>query len=139
MYETSAERPASPTGGPEADVRVEPPWTGLPESVRSRLAETAAAALGALPVEDVPAPLRRLARYTPVKRAGLGRAALLTELESSSAFRATVVAWWDEHRSGELSPSAGDPLTAAAAAMLTGDPVAPDAVALAARRGEAAE
>jgi predicted RNA-binding protein with PIN domain len=136
MSDTSAEQPASPAGAPEADAVV---WSALPEAVRSRVAEVAAAVAGALPAEDVPAKLRRLARFTPAKRARLGRAALLAELESSAAFRSSVVAWWEEHRPGELSAAAGDPLTAAAAAVLTGDPAAPDAVALAARRGEAAE
>ena len=57
-----------------------------------------------------------------------------------AAFRAAVVAWWDEHRPGELAPSVGRPLAAAAAAVLVGGPGAPpEAVALAARRGEAVE
>src|SRR4051794_27557007 len=136
MSATSAEQPVSPAGTPEADGVV---WTALPEAVRSRVAEAAAAVVGALPTEDVPAPLRRLARFTPAKRARLGRAALLAELESSAAFRSAVVAWWEEHRPGELSAGVGDPLTAAAAAVLTAHPDAPDVVALAARRGEAAE
>jgi predicted RNA-binding protein with PIN domain len=107
--------------------------------VRSRIAEAAAAAVGALPIDDVPVPLRRLARFTPAKRARLGRPSLLSELESSGVFRAAVVAWWDEHRPGELAPTVADPLSAAAAAVLTGDPGAADAVAVAARRGEAVE
>jgi hypothetical protein len=92
-----------------------------------------------MPGDDVPVPLRRLARFTPAKRSRLGRAALLAEMEGSGAFRASVVAWWEEHRPGELTPSAADPLAAAAAAVLVADPGAADAVALAARRGEAVE
>ena len=92
-----------------------------------------------MPCDDVPVPLRRLARFTPAKRSRLGRAALLAEMEGSGAFRASVVAWWEEHRPGELTPSAADPLAAAAAAVLVADPGAADAVALAARRGEAVE
>ena len=86
-----------------------------------------------------PIPLRRLARFTPAKRSRLGRPTLLAELEASGAFRAAVVAWWDEHRPGELAPTVDDPLAAAAAAVPLADPAAADAVALAARRGEAVE
>jgi predicted RNA-binding protein with PIN domain len=139
----SAGAPACPdtTPAPSTDAAPSPAltWSSLPEPVRSRLAEAAAVAVGALPVDDVPIPLRRLARFTPAKRSRLGRTSLLAELEASGAFRAAVVAWWDEHRSGELAPSADDPLAAAAAAVLVADPGAAEAVALAARRGEAGE
>ena len=76
--------PAEPAGCPG------PAWSSLPEPVRSRLAEAASVAVGALPVDDVPIPLRRLARFTPAKRSRLGRPALLAELEASVAFRAAV-------------------------------------------------
>ncbi|MGD9526814.1 NYN domain-containing protein [Pseudonocardia sp.] len=114
-------------------------WDGLPEPLRARLADVAATAVGALPESDVPVPLRRLARFTPAKRARLGAALLLAELTSSAAFRATVLAWWAEHRPGELTVGADDPLTAAAAAVLAGDEKAADAVAATARRADAAE
>jgi predicted RNA-binding protein with PIN domain len=134
---------AGSTGDAPVDVPGDAPafarWGQLPEAVRSRLAEAAAVAVGALPVDEVPVPLRRLARFTPAKRARLGRPALLAELQSSRAFRAAVVGWWAEHRPGELAPTASDPLAAAAGAVLAGDPAAADAVARAARRGEAVE
>jgi len=130
-------RPDPSPGEPDAGPR--PAWSTLPEPVRSRLAEAASVAVGAMPVDEVPVPLRRLARFTPAKRSRLGRPALLTELESSGAFRAAVVAWWDEHRPGELAPTVDDPLAAAAAAVLVADPAAADAVARAARRGEEGE
>lgn len=114
-------------------------WSRLPEAVRSRLAATAAAALGPMPVAEVPVPLRRLARFTPAKRARFGAGVLVAELARSAAFRAAVVEWWQEHRPGELGRDADDPLTAAVAALLTGDPQVAAAVALAARRGEAGE
>lgn len=114
-------------------------WDSLPEPLRARLAEVAATAVGALPESDVPVPLRRLARFTPAKRARLGGAALLAELRSSAAFRAAVLAWWAEHRPGELTVGADEPLAAAAAAVLTGDESAARAVAAAARRADAAE
>jgi predicted RNA-binding protein with PIN domain len=114
-------------------------WARLPEPVRSRLADAAAAALGTMPATDVPSPLRRLARFTPAKRARLGSAALVTELASSAVFRAAVVAWWQDNRPDELTPAADDPVAAAAAALLAGDVAAADAVAAAARRAESGE
>jgi predicted RNA-binding protein with PIN domain len=112
-------------------------WGRLPDAVRSRLAELAATAVGSLPSSDVPVPLRRLARFTPAKRAKLGGPALTGELSSSAMFRAVVVAWWEEHRPGELTTAADDPVMAAAAALLNDDADAGEAVAAAARRGEA--
>jgi predicted RNA-binding protein with PIN domain len=143
MSDTPGDQPP-PLAGEQAGPDVPPTpavpvWSSLPEPVRSRLAEVAAVAVGALPVDDVPVRLRRLARFTPAKRSRLGRAALLAELEASGAFRAAVVAWWEEHRPGELAPTVDDPLAAAAAAVLLADPAAADAVAAAARRGEAGE
>jgi predicted RNA-binding protein with PIN domain len=114
-------------------------WARLPDAVRARLAEIAAAAVGGMPAAEVPVPLRRFVRFAPAKRAKLAGATLTAELASSSAFRAAVVAWWDEHRTGELSAAADDPLIAAAAAILLGDPSAEEMVAAAARRGEVVE
>jgi predicted RNA-binding protein with PIN domain len=115
-------------------------WATLPEPLRARLADAAATAVGELDVADVPHKLRRIAGFTPAKRAKLGRPALLAELAGSAAFRAAVMAWWDEHRPGELvADEAADPLTNAAAAVLGGDPNAADAVAATARRVEVGE
>src|SRR5918998_3734454 len=110
-------------------------WAKLPDPLRSRLAEVAATAVGSMPVTDIPVPLRRLARFTPAKRAKLGGSALTAELEASAAFRTAVVAWWEEHRPGELTTAADDPLMAAAAAILNDDPDAGEAVAAAPRPG----
>lgn len=125
-----------------ADDRTGVDWGRLPDAVCSRLAEVAATAVGGMPQAEVPVPLRRLARFTPAKRAKLGGGTILAELERSAIFRADVVAWWAEHRPGELSSSPdenSDPLTAAAAAVLIGDADAAEAVAAAARRGEVGE
>jgi predicted RNA-binding protein with PIN domain len=133
----------SASGPPEEGVAAASPgqvdWGKLPDALRSRLADLAATAVGAMPATDVPVPLRRLARFTPAKRAKLGGAALTGELEASAAFRTAVVAWWEEHRPGELTTAADDPLMAAAAALLNDDANAGEAVAAAARRGEAGE
>lgn len=114
-------------------------WSRLPEPLAARMAEVAAAAVGGMPEAEVPVPLRRLARFTPAKRAKLGGPALVAELRGSTAFRAAVVAWWDENRPGELHPGADDPLAAAAAAVLIEHATAGEAVRAAARRGEAVE
>lgn len=114
-------------------------WDRLPDPVRSRIAETAATALGELAAPDVPVRLRRFVRFAPAKRAKLAAAQLLGELATSTVFRASVVAWWDEHRTGELDIATDDGLTAAAAAVLRGVPQAASVVADAARVGEAAE
>ena len=128
-----------PAQGGAASSPAQVDWAKLPEALRSRLAELAATAVGAMPSTDVPVPLRRLARFTPAKRAKLGGGPLTAELEASAAFRTAVVAWWEDQRPGELTTSADDPLMAAAAAILNDDPDAGEAVAAAARRGEAGE
>lgn len=127
------------SGTPAADGGDPVEWSRLPEAVRGRLADVAATAVGGMPAVEVPVPLRRLARFTPAKRAKLGAPALLAELDSSTVFRTAVVAWWDEHRPGELAPDADDALTAAAAAVLVGDAAAAAAVAAAAHRGDVGE
>jgi predicted RNA-binding protein with PIN domain len=127
----------SPSTGAPSSGQVD--WSRLPDALRSRLAEIAATAVGAMPSVDVPVPLRRLARFTPARRAKLGGGALTAELEVSAAFRTAVVAWWEDQRPGELTTAADDPLMAAAAALLNDDPDAGEAVAAAARRGEAGE
>jgi predicted RNA-binding protein with PIN domain len=104
-------------------------WTELPEPVRARLAEAAAVTVGELPAAEVPAPLRRLARFTPGKRARLGARPLLGELHESPAFRTAVLAWWTEHRPGELTGPDLDPAGAAAGALLSGAPEAEELVA----------
>src|SRR5919109_506708 len=106
----------------------------LPDGVRTRLADLAATAVGSMPSVDVPVPLRRLARFTPAKRAKLGGQSLVAELSASAAFRTAVVAWWEEHRPGELTTAADDPYIAAAAALLNDDADAAEVVAAAARR-----
>jgi len=65
--------------------------TSLPEPVRGRVAALAAVALGALPAEEVPAALRRVARFTPAKRARLGAADLLAAVDADPLFRVRVL------------------------------------------------
>jgi len=42
----------------------------LPQPVRQRVVGWAAAALGAMPADDVPSTLKAVARFAPTKRAG---------------------------------------------------------------------
>jgi hypothetical protein len=85
-----------------------PGWRELPEPLRGRLAELAAAALGKLPTADVPQQLRPVARFAPAKRAKLGGTALLTMLEDAPRFRTAVLEWLREHRPDALNPNAED-------------------------------
>ncbi|MFP5020596.1 NYN domain-containing protein [Pseudonocardia phyllosphaerae] len=156
--------PSCPAGaGPTEDAAQPGPiteWPALPGPLRARLAEIAATALGGMTPPDVPAPLRRFAKFTPAKRARLGASALVGRLESDPVFRAAVVAWWAEHRPGELElpdaasgtapaspevpaaddllPAPVDTLDAAAVALLTGDPLASRRVAQAERTSDLA-
>jgi predicted RNA-binding protein with PIN domain len=109
-------------------------WTELPEPVRARLAEVASVAVGELPAVEVPPGLRRLAKFTPSKRARLGARALVGELKDSAAFRAAVLAWWDEHRPGELTGPDADPVGAAAGALLMAAPDLAERLAAVAER-----
>ena len=118
-------------------------WTALPDPLRARLAEAAATAVGGMDAADVPHALRRIAGFTPAKRAKLGGPALLAELARSAAFRAAVMAWWDEHRPGEL---VADPTTRPPTRSRPRPPPsspathdAADAVAATARRVEVGE
>ncbi|MBB3661191.1 MULTISPECIES: NYN domain-containing protein [Prauserella salsuginis group] len=114
-------------------------WRSLPEPVRDRLAELAAEALGTLPAADVPRQLRPVARFAPAKRASSGASALLTGLRESARFRTAVVEWTRTHRPDALDPAAGfdtDPVGAAAAALLLGQPDAATRVRDVAQRTE---
>ncbi|MDN5915617.1 MAG: NYN domain-containing protein [Pseudonocardia sp.] len=129
--------PVAPSGDPEP-AHAEP-WARLPDPLRGRLAEIAAAAVGGMPAVEVPQPLRRFARFTPAKRARLAGPVLCAELQDSAPFRTAVLAWWSEHRPGELETGVDDRLNAAAAALLTADPSTARLVAAAARHGELGE
>jgi predicted RNA-binding protein with PIN domain len=114
-------------------------WDGLPEAVRTRLAEIGADALGGMARVDVPQQLRPVARFAPAKRARLGGSALLAALRDSSTFRTAVVQWSREHRPAAVDPAAPDAVAAAAAAVLLGEGVAAHYVELVARRATEAQ
>lgn len=96
-------------------------WDALPEPVRGRLVDYAAAALSDLPRTDVPQRLRPVARFAPAKRARVAAAVLLGSLREAGTFRAAVVSWLAEHRPAALDVANEDRIAAAAAAVLVED------------------
>ena len=111
-------------------------WDGLPDPVRQRLAAFAAAALPGLAAAEVPPPVRPVARFAPAKRARLGAPVLVAGLRDFPAFRVAVAGWMREHRPEELTSGGTDPVTAASAAVLLGEPGAGERVAEVGRRAE---
>src|SRR5437764_10627104 len=138
------EPPEDPTGPSEAaaragtaEGRAEPSnWGELPEAVRERIAELAAAAIAKLPAADVPRQLRPVAKFAPAKRAKLGGTALLAGLGDSAQFRTAVIEWLREHRTDALDPNAADSVAGAAAAVLLGESGAAGRVRLVAENAE---
>lgn len=109
-------------------------FTELPDGLRARVADIAAAALGELPTVDVPQSLRQVARFAPAKRAQLGAAAILRALQERPSFRAALLRWCAEHRPDAIDQDANGAVAAGAAAVLLGDASAPHYVELVARR-----
>ena len=77
--------------GPSLQPGIERPGE-LPPIVRTRVIALADEALVAMDEDDVPASLRAIRRFTPVKRARLGAPTIGAALESDPAFRAAVQA-----------------------------------------------
>jgi predicted RNA-binding protein with PIN domain len=123
---------AQQSGG--RDVPVD--WDALPGPVKTRLADLAAAALGAMRAADVPVTLRPVVRFAPAKRAKLGLSALLAALRDSAVFRASVADWCRSNRSDAISLDHSDPVAVAAAAVLLDAPVAEHYAELVAFRTE---
>lgn len=95
----------------------------LPLPVRQRVVELAAEALGGLPLEEVPGPLRPFRGFTPAKRARLAGTPIATSLDGDAAFRLRVSACVRE-----VLPALADALTAGHAPPAA-DPVEVAAVA----------
>ncbi|MCW2781568.1 MAG: hypothetical protein JWR35_2017 [Marmoricola sp.] len=62
----------------------------LPDRVRTRLVAHAAEALGGLATDHLPASLKRVATFTPQRRARLGGTQIMTLLESDEDFRERI-------------------------------------------------
>jgi len=114
-------------GGTDNGIAGEPPGPEptLPEAVRGRVVALVAAAMTGLPLDEVPAPLRKVAQFTPSRRARLGGAAIATHLGADVLFRQRLAARVVE-AAGELGaavaagepPAAADPVEVAALAYL---------------------
>jgi predicted RNA-binding protein with PIN domain len=116
----------------------------LVEPARLQVLGLAAEVLGRLAAEDVPAPLRPIARFAPAKRQRLGAVALGAALDGDAEFR-TKVAETIEQTSPELvaavrdgaSTAAADPIDVAVVAYLCRPPGWQDALAAANARWSA--
>ncbi|MET7750973.1 NYN domain-containing protein [Micromonospora sp. NPDC005367] len=116
---TDAADPAADGGGaPE-------PEPVLPEPVRQRIVTLTAAVLPGLPADEVPVPLRRVAKFAPNRRARLGAPAIAAQLTADPLFRQRVSArvLTDAGDLGAAvvegtAPAAADPVEVAALAYL---------------------
>jgi predicted RNA-binding protein with PIN domain len=98
----------------------------LPDAVRQRVVALAAAALTSLPADEVPAVLRRVARFAPNRRARLGGPLIATQLATDTLFRQRLAAKVADD-AGELgaavaegaAPAAAEPVEVAALAYLS--------------------
>ncbi|MEV4822865.1 NYN domain-containing protein [Micromonospora sp. NPDC049274] len=107
-----------------ADPAVEPEPT-LPEPVRQRIVTLTATVLPTLPADEVPVPLRRVAKFAPNRRARLGAPAIAAQLTADPLFRQRVTARVLAD-AGDLgaaviegtAPAAADPVEVAALAYL---------------------
>jgi predicted RNA-binding protein with PIN domain len=96
--------------------------------------------VGTLRADEIPAPLRRVARFEPRRRARLAATPIATQLETDEAFRARVAEALCESQpelagalvSGAV-PAAADPVNVAALAYLIRPPGWPDRIEAARR------
>lgn len=110
--------PPSPEPEPE-------PEPILPEPVRQRIVALTAAVLPGLPGDEVPVPLRRVAKFAPNRRARLGAPVIAAQLAADPLFRQRVTARVLAD-AGDLgaavvegtAPAAADPVEVAALAYL---------------------
>lgn len=118
----SPEGASVPDGGVPADGLPEPV---LLEPVRQRVVTLAAAALAELTFDELPVPLRKVAKFAPPRRARLGGTMIATQLTADPIFRQRI-ALRVLAVAGELgkainegvSPAAADPVQVAALAYL---------------------
>jgi predicted RNA-binding protein with PIN domain len=113
----------------------------LTEPARAQVIALAAEVVGRLPADEVPAPLRAIARFTPAKRQRLGGAALAAALDTDEGFREAVGATVAESSPGLTAAvraggptAAADPVDVAIVAYLIRPDGWPDLLAAANRR-----
>lgn len=97
----------------------------LPEPIRQRVVAMAAAVLTALPNDEMPVSLRKVAKFAPNRRARLGGAVIAAQLTGDPLFRqrisGRVLADAGELGTavlGGMAPAAADPIEVAALAYL---------------------
>ena len=97
----------------------------LPDVVRSRVVSLAAEALGRLSVDQLPAPLKRVASFAPARRARLAGSQIASMLETDDKFRDRVatqvrveVPELAHALESGTTPAAADPVELAAVAYL---------------------
>ncbi len=123
---SSAAEPASTAplgaGASAAEFAPEP---HLPELIRQRVVALAAAVLTMLPADELPQPLRKVAKFAPNRRARLGGQTIAMQLSTDALFRQRIgeKAAADAGELGEAiasgtPPAAGDPAEIAALAYL---------------------
>ncbi|MGC5051835.1 NYN domain-containing protein [Micromonospora sp. DT48] len=113
-----ADAETTETGQPE-------PEPSLPEPVRQRIVSLTAAVLPSLPADEVPVPLRRVAKFAPNRRARLGAPVIAAQLAADPLFRqrvsARVLADVGDLGAAVVegtAPAAADPVEVAALAYL---------------------
>ncbi|MEU5935827.1 NYN domain-containing protein [Micromonospora sp. NPDC047187] len=117
---SGASDPTTTGDGPAAE-----PEPTLPEPVRQRIVTLTAAVLPTLPTDEVPVPLRRVAKFAPNRRARLGAPVIAAQLTADPLFRQRVTARVLAD-AGDLgaavvegtAPAAADPVEVAALAYL---------------------
>ncbi|MET8067812.1 hypothetical protein ABZS65_29725, partial [Micromonospora sp. NPDC005313] len=89
---SSAEEPVVGVPADEGTPPTVEPEPVLPEPVRQRIVTLTAAVLPGLPADEVPVPLRRVAKFAPNRRARLGAPAIATQLTADPLFRQRITA-----------------------------------------------
>jgi predicted RNA-binding protein with PIN domain len=123
---SSAAEPAFDAPVDAADFIPEP---ALPEAVRQRVITLVAGVLTALPLDELPITLRKVAKFAPNRRARLGAAAIASQLSTDPIFRQRIGARVMSD-AGELGsavssgvlPAAADPVEVASLAYLSRPP-----------------
>jgi predicted RNA-binding protein with PIN domain len=119
----------APAGGVDDDATTvdedAEPEPVLPEPVRQRIVAMVASVLPGLPADELPVPLRRVAKFAPNRRARLGGPVIATQLAGDPLFRqraaGRVLAEAGELGSAVIEgtcPAAADPVEVAALAYL---------------------